>query len=138
KYWGGPFAIKGVLSAHDAKCAVDCGATALMISNHGGRQLDGSSAPVDCVRPMRDAIGSKLELIVDGGVRRGSHVVKALALGADACSFGRPTLYSLAAGGEAGVSRMLTLMREELERDLALVGCSAIRDLDERYIRTRA
>jgi L-lactate dehydrogenase (cytochrome) len=138
KFWGGPFAIKGVLSAEDAKRAVDVGATALMISNHGGRQLDGSSAPVDCVRPMRDAVGRKLELIVDGGVRRGSHIVKSLALGADAVSFGRPTLYSLAAGGEKGVDRMLTIMREELERDLALVGCAKVLDLNDSYIRVRA
>ena len=138
KLWGGPFAIKGVLSAEDAKIAADSGATAIMISNHGGRQLDGSAAPVDCVRPMRDAVGRKLELIVDGGVRRGSHVVKALALGADAVSFGRPMLYSLAAGGEKGVDRMLTIMREELERDLALVGCAKVRDLTESYVRVRA
>ena len=91
-----------------------------------------------CVRPMRDAIGRDLELIVDGGVRRGAHIVKALALGADAVSFGRPTLYSLAAGGEKGVDRMITLMREELERDLALVGCAKVRDLNDSYIRVRA
>ena len=127
-----------MLSAEDAKIAADSGATAIMISNHGGRQLDGSAAPVDCVRPMRDAVGRKLELIVDGGVRRGSHVVKALALGADAVSFGRPMLYSLAAGGEKGVDRMLTIMREELERDLALVGCAKVRDLNESYVRVRA
>lgn len=124
--WGGPFAIKGLQTADDAKRAVDIGASAIMISNHGGRQLDGTPAPIDCVAPMRDAVGDAIELIVDGGVRRGTHVLKALALGANACSFGRPYLYGLAAHGEAGVDRVLQLMREELERSIALMGCSSI------------
>jgi len=124
--WGGPFAIKGLQSADDARRAVDVGASSIMISNHGGRQLDGVPAPVDCVAPMRDAIGDKLELIVDGGVRRGTHVLKALALGADACSFGRPYLYGLASGGQAGVEHVLKLMRTELKRDMMMMGWRSI------------
>ncbi len=124
--WGGPFAIKGLQSANDAKRAVEVGASAIMISNHGGRQLDGVPAPVDCIQPMRAAVGDALELIVDGGVRRGTHVLKALALGADACSFGRPYLYALAAGGQAGVERMLTLMQAELSRDMKMLGVTSI------------
>ncbi len=132
--WGGPFAIKGLMDVDDAKRAVSIGASAIMISNHGGRQLDGAPAPVDRVAPMRDAIGDALELIVDGGVRRGGHVLKALALGATACSVGRPYLYGLAAGGEAGVARVLQLFREQIERDMALVGRASIKDLDAAAI----
>ncbi|MDA5192844.1 alpha-hydroxy acid oxidase [Govanella unica] len=127
--WGGPFVIKGLQSPADAKRAVEIGASAIMISNHGGRQLDSAPAPVDCIRPIRDAVGDQLELIVDGGVRRGTHVLKALALGANACSFGRPYLYGLAAGGKAGVDRVLMLMRAELERSLALMGKTSVGDL---------
>jgi L-lactate dehydrogenase (cytochrome) len=132
--WQGPFVIKGLQSAHDAKRAVEVGASAIMISNHGGRQLDGAPAPVDCVVPMRDAIGDALELIVDGGVRRGTHVLKALALGANACSVGRAYLYGLAAGGERGVDRALTLLRAEIERALALLGCANLRALGREHI----
>lgn len=135
--WGGPFAIKGLQSPEDAKRAADIGASAIMISNHGGRQLDGAPAPVDCVQSMRDAIGDSLELIVDGGVRRGTHVLKAIALGADAVSFGRPYLYALAAGGEAGVARFLSIFLEEVRRDLALLGCASIGDLAERHVVSR-
>lgn len=136
--WGGPFAIKGILSPADAVRARDAGASAVMISNHGGRQLDGAPAPIDCVAPMRDAVGRDLELIVDGGVRRGSHVLKALALGADAVSFGRPYLYGLAAGGEAGVDRVLSLTLEEIRRAMALVGCRSITEIDGRLITRQA
>ncbi|MFN4183357.1 MAG: alpha-hydroxy acid oxidase [Hyphomonas sp.] len=132
--WGGPFAVKGLQTAEDAKRAVDIGATAIMISNHGGRQLDSSPAPIDCVAPMRDAVGDAIELIVDGGVRRGTHVLKALALGANACSFGRPYLYGLAAHGEAGVDRVLQLVREELERSSALMGCSSVSQLGLQHL----
>lgn len=133
--WQGPFAIKGLQTAEDAKQALNAGASAIMISNHGGRQLDGAPAPVDCVAPMRDAVGDALELIVDGGVRRGTHILKALALGANACSFGRPYLYGLAAGGQAGVERVLELFREELLRDMALAGCRTIDQLTAAKVR---
>ncbi|MCG8440695.1 MAG: alpha-hydroxy-acid oxidizing protein, partial [Caulobacterales bacterium] len=128
--WGGPFIIKGLQTASDARRARDIGASAIMISNHGGRQLEGAPAPVDCVRPIRDAIGSDMEIIVDGGVRRGVHALKALALGADAVSFGRPYLYALAAGGRQGVERFLGSFLAEIERDLALLGRADVRALD--------
>jgi len=132
--WGGPFAIKGIQSPDDARRAVEVGATSIMISNHGGRQLDGVPAPIDCVAPIRDAIGDRLELIVDGGVRRGTHVLKALALGADACSFGRPYLYGLAAGGQAGVEHVLKLMRAELVRDMMMMGWGSIEEIQKSGI----
>ncbi len=133
--WDGPFAIKGVMCAEDARRSVEAGASAVMLSNHGGRQLDSAPAPVDLVRDVRDAIGDDAEVIVDGGVRRGTHVLKALALGATACSTGRGYLYGLGAGGEAGMDRALKILREEVERDMALLGCVRARDLDERYVR---
>jgi L-lactate dehydrogenase (cytochrome) len=109
-----------------------------MISNHGGRQLDGTLAPVELVPRIRDAIGEAAELIVDGGVRRGSHVVKALALGANACSLGRAYLYGLATGGEAGVVRALTLLADEVARTMALLGSTSVRDISGDLIeRTR-
>ncbi len=134
KEWGGPFALKGLQAADDAKKARDIGASAIMISNHGGRQLDSAPAPVACIRPIRDAIGNDLELIVDGGVRRGTHVLKALALGANACSVGRPYLFGLASGGQAGVERALGLLRAEIERDMALMGCSRTADVDGQFV----
>ena len=133
--WNGPFVIKGVLSVKDACRAVDVGATAIMISNHGGRQLEGTPAPIDCVAPIRDAVGDRLELIVDGGVRRGTHVIKALALGANACAIGRPYLYGLAAGGQAGVERALALLRTEVERSMALLGCRSIVEIKPEHVR---
>jgi len=135
--WGGPFAIKGLLRAEDARQAVDIGATAVMLSNHGGRQLDGAAAPVSCVAPVRDAVGDALEIIVDGGIRRGTHVLKALALGAYACSVGRSYLYGLAAGGQRGVEHALHLLREELRRDMALLGCQRLDQLSPDLLRAR-
>lgn len=132
--WGGPFVLKGLQSPADARRAAELGVSAIMISNHGGRQLDGAPAPIDCVRPMRDAVGDAVELIVDGGIRRGTHILKALALGANACSVGKAYLYGLAAGGQRGVERLITLLRSEVERDLALVGATSIRDLDARFV----
>jgi L-lactate dehydrogenase (cytochrome) len=127
--WNGPFVIKGLQSPADAKRAVEIGATAIMVSNHGGRQLEGTPAPIDCIAPIRDAIGDRLELIVDGGIRRGTHIVKALALGANACSIGRPYLYGLAAGGQAGVERALEIFKTEVERSMALLGVSGVGDI---------
>jgi len=105
-----------------------------MVSNHGGRQLDSAPAPVDCIPAMRDAIGDDLELIVDGGIRRGTHIIKSIALGANACSIGRPYLYGLAAGGEQGVERALHLFKEEVERSLALMGCRSIAELSSEHV----
>jgi len=136
--WGGPFVIKGLLRAEDARQAASIGATAVMLSNHGGRQLDSAAAPVSCVASVRDAVGDALEIIVDGGIRRGTHVLKALALGADACSIGRSYLYGLAAGGQRGVERALHLLREELLRDMALLGCQRLDQVSPDLLRAIA
>ncbi len=135
RLWDGPFVIKGLMTPADAVRAADIGASAVMISNHGGRQLDGAPAPVDMVAPMRAAVGDRIELIVDGGIRRGTDILKALALGADACSIGRAYLYGLAAGGEAGVDRAIGLLREELLRDMALLGRRRIADVGGSSVR---
>ncbi|MBM4186291.1 MAG: alpha-hydroxy-acid oxidizing protein [Gemmatimonadetes bacterium] len=133
--WDGPFVLKGIQSVADAKRAAEAGATAIMISNHGGRQLDGAPAPIDCVAEIRDAVGDRLELIVDGGVRRGNHVVKALALGANAVSIGKAYLYGLAAGGQAGVERVLGLLTAEVERTMALLGCRSVGEIGPSHVR---
>ncbi|NIB38670.1 alpha-hydroxy-acid oxidizing protein [Pseudomaricurvus alkylphenolicus] len=135
--WDGPFVIKGVQSPADARRALDIGASALMISNHGGRQLEGAPAPIDCIAPIRDAVGNQLELIMDGGVRRGTHVIKALAQGADACSIGRPYLYGLASGGQRGVERALELLKTEVERSMALLGVNSIAELGREHLLQR-
>jgi L-lactate dehydrogenase (cytochrome) len=127
--WGGPFAIKGVMSVNDARRCVDIGASAIMISNHGGRQLDGSRSPFDQLQEILDAVGGDIEVIVDGGIRRGTHVLKAMAMGATACSGGRMYLYALAGAGYAGVDRAIGLLRDELLRDMKLMGCKSLRDL---------
>lgn len=135
--WGGPVVIKGVQSPADAQRAMDIGARGIMISNHGGRQLEGAPAPVDCVRPIRDRVGNGIDVIVDGGVRRGNHVVKALALGASACSIGRAYLYGLAAGGEAGVTRALDLLRNEVQVTMALMGARSIAEISAEQVQHR-
>ena len=137
KRWGGPFAIKGLMSVDDAKRAVDIGASAILLSNHGGRQLDGSRSPFDQLPAIKDAVGDKLEIILDGGIRRGTHVLKALSLGATACSFGKGFLFGLGAGGQAGVEQVLKRMREELRRDMILLGCKAIKELNKSKIAYR-
>jgi L-lactate dehydrogenase (cytochrome) len=133
--WAGPLAIKGVMAPEDARRAIASGATGVMISNHGGRQLDGAPAPIDQIAAVREVLGEGPDIICDGGVRRGSDVVKARALGATACSIGRPYLYGLAAGGEAGVDRALTLLREEFDRTLALAGVNDLARLERRHVR---
>jgi len=137
RYWGGPFALKGVMSAADARRAVDIGATAIMVSNHGGRQLDGSRAPFDQLAEIADAVGDEIEVICDGGIRRGTHILKALSAGAKACSGGRAYLYALAAAGQPGVERALNLLREELVRDMKLMGCRTLADLGRHNLRYR-
>ena len=134
---GGPFAIKGVMSVEDAKRAVDIGASAIMISNHGGRQLDCSPAPFDLLSDIVDAVGGKIEIICDGGIRRGTHVLKALALGANACSMGRPYLYGLAAAGQEGVEAVLSIFEAELKRNMMLMGINKLSQLDHSKIRRR-
>jgi len=137
KRWGGPFALKGVMSVEDAKRAIDIGASAIMLSNHGGRQLDGSRAPFDQLEKIVNAVGGKIEIIVDGGIRRGTHVLKALSLGATACSFGKGFLFALSAGGQKGVEMMLQRMKEELRRDMILLGKKNIKDLSKDNIAFR-
>ena len=135
--WGGPFAIKGVMSVDDARRSVDAGASAIMVSNHGGRQLDGSRSPFDQLDAIVDAVGGQIEIILDGGVRRGTHVLKALAKGATACSGGRLYLYALAAAGSAGVERALSLLKAEIERDMVLMGCRSITELRPSMLASR-
>jgi L-lactate dehydrogenase (cytochrome) len=135
--WGGPLVIKGLQTVEDCRNAANSGATAVMLSNHGGRQLEGTPAPVDCIADVADALRDRLEIICDGGLRRGTHIVKALALGANACSIGRAYLYPLAAGGQAGVERGLGLLRDELQRTMALLGCDSVSKLGRNYVRKR-
>ena len=134
KKWNGPFALKGVMSVEDAKKAIDIGCTAVIISNHGGRQLDGSRAPFDQLAEIVDAVGDKIEVILDGGVRRGTHVIKALSLGAKACSFGKGYLFALAAGGQKGVEVILEKMKEEIYRDMTLMGCKTVSELNRSKV----
>lgn len=136
-YWGGEFAIKGIVSVEDAKRAVEIGATSLILSNHGGRQLDSAPAPIEMIKEIRAAVGDDIEIIVDGGIRRGSDIIKAIALGANACSIGRAYVYGLAAGGQAGVERAITLLKSEVERDMALLGCTELSQLNPSLIRDR-
>jgi L-lactate dehydrogenase (cytochrome) len=135
-HWPGQLLIKGVTSPIDARKAVAEGCDGLMVSNHGGRQLDASVSPFEQLPEIREAVGPSPTLILDGGVRRGTHVLKALALGADACSIGRPYLYGLAVGGERGVRRVIQIFREEIERDLALLGCSTLGHVGPRHIKS--
>ena len=133
--WGGPFAIKGILSVDDARRAADTGVSAVIISNHGGRQLDHSPSPVSVLPAIADAVGDRVEVILDGGIRRGTDVIKALSLGARAVMTGRAYLFGLGAGGEAGVDRALELLRAEIKRNMMLAGCTSVRQLDGRYVR---
>jgi L-lactate dehydrogenase (cytochrome) len=137
QYWNKPFVLKGIMSVDDAKRAVDIGAAAIMVSNHGGRQLDGSRSPFDQLAEIVDAVGDKIDVICDGGIRRGTHVLKALSVGAKACSGGRFYLYALAAAGQAGVEKALTNLRNEIERDMKLMGCRSIYDLSRKNLRFR-
>ena len=130
KKWGGPFALKGIMSVDDAKKAIDIGCSAIMISNHGGRQLDGSRAPFDQLSEIVDAVGDKIEVILDGGIRRGTHVLKALALGAKACSLGKGYLFALGAAGKNGVESILQKMKAEINRDMILMGCKSVSELN--------
>lgn len=133
--WNGSSAIKGVVRVDDARRAVEAGFNGVIVSNHGGRQLDFSPAPMDVLEEIVDAVGADAEVILDGGVRRGTDILKALAMGAKAVSFARPYLYGLAAGGEAGVRRALDIITQLLRRDMALLGVSAIADIDRSYVR---
>ena len=135
--WGKKFCLKGIMSVDDAKRAVDIGAHAIMVSNHGGRQLDGSMSPFDQLSEIVDAVGDKIDVICDGGIRRGTHVLKALSVGAKACSGGRWYLYALAAGGQAGVEKAISNMRNEIERDMKLMGVTKLSQLSRKNIKFR-
>jgi L-lactate dehydrogenase (cytochrome) len=135
--WGGPFVLKGIMSVADARHAADIGASAIMVSNHGGRQLDGSRSPFDQLAEIVDTVGDRLDVICDGGIRRGTHVLKALSVGAKACSGGRAYLYALAAAGQPGVERALGILRDEIERDMKLMGCRSVADLGRDNLRWR-
>jgi L-lactate dehydrogenase (cytochrome) len=132
--WDGPFVIKGSQSVFDAKKIIEVGASAMMVSNHGGRQLDCSPAPIDCITPIRDEVGDSLELILDGGISRGTDIIKALAAGANACSIGRPYLYGLAAGGQKGVEKAIDILSSEVERTTALLGCKNIGEISREHL----
>lgn len=135
--WQGPFAIKGISCVADAVRAADIGATSIILSNHGGRQLDCAPSPISLLAEVKQAVGDRVEIIVDGGVRRGTDVLKALALGAQACMVGRPYLFGLGAGGKAGVARALALLRAEIVRDMGLLGVTSIDQISAEYIRER-
>ena len=137
KKWAKPLAIKGIMSVEDAKKAVDVGASAIMISNHGGRQLDGSRSPFDQLEEIVNAVGDKIDVICEGGIKRGTHILKALSLGAKACSGGRMYLYALAAGGQKGVEMALGNLKKEIERDMILMGVSNIKELSKKNLRFR-
>ena len=135
EFWGPGFAIKGISHAEDAKLAIELGADAVWVSNHGGRQLDTSVPTIDLLPEIVDAVRSRAEIIADGGVRRGSHVAKLLMRGATGVALGRASLYGLGAGGEAGVSRALQIIEEELVRTMALLGATKISELDPGQLR---
>ena len=137
RLWDGQFCIKGLMSVDDAKSAVEIGCTGIILSNHGGRQLDGSRASFDQLAEIVDAVGDRIDVIMDGGVQRGTHVLKALSLGAKAVGGGRFYLYPLAAAGQAGVERALSLMRAEIERGMKLMGCTSINQLSRDNLRFR-
>ena len=137
KFWNGPFCLKGIMSVDDARRAVDIGCTGIVLSNHGGRQLDGSRAAFDQLAEIVDAVGDRIDVMMDGGVQRGTHVLKALSLGAKAVGVGRYYLFPLAAAGQPGVERALAQMRSEIERDMRLMGCASVRELSRANLRFR-
>ncbi|MGG6895749.1 alpha-hydroxy acid oxidase [Rhizobium sp. BR 315] len=137
KHWNGQFCLKGIMSVEDAKRAVDIGCTGIVLSNHGGRQLDGSRSAFDQLAEIVDAVGHRIDVMMDGGIQRGTHVLKALSLGAKAVGLGRFYLYPLAAAGQAGVERALRHLRTEVERDMKLMGCTSVSELSRANLRFR-
>ncbi|MDB3930440.1 alpha-hydroxy-acid oxidizing protein [Paracoccaceae bacterium] len=135
--WNGQFALKGIMSVEDAKRAVEIGCTGIMVSNHGGRQLDGSRAPFDQLAEICDAVGGQIDVVCEGGIQRGTHILKALSVGAKCCSIGRYYLYALAAAGQAGVERALNQLAVEVERDMKLMGVTKVDQLRRSNIRFR-
>ena len=137
EYWNGQFCLKGVMSVEDARKAVEIGCTGIVVSNHGGRQLDGSRSPFDQLAEIVDAVGDDIDVIMDSGIQRGTHVLKALSLGAKAVGGGRFYLYALAAAGQEGVERALELMKQEIERDMRLMGVRSVKELSRENVRYR-
>ncbi|MDL2400556.1 alpha-hydroxy acid oxidase [Rhizobium mayense] len=137
KHWNGQFCLKGIMSVEDAKRAVDIGCTGIVLSNHGGRQLDGSRSAFDQLAEIVDAVGDRIDVMMDGGIQRGTHVLKALSLGAKAVGVGRFYLYPLAAAGQAGVESALLHLRTEIERDMKLMGCTSVSQLSRANLRFR-
>lgn len=138
EHWDGPIVVKGIQSVEDAVIAADRGVEAIAISNHGGRQLDSAPATIDLLPDIAAAVASRTEIICDGGVRRGSDIVKAVALGATAVMVGRPYLYGLGAAGEAGVDQVLSNLKSEMERTMALIGCTNVSELGPEYVTVRS
>ncbi|HEX4076053.1 MAG TPA: alpha-hydroxy acid oxidase, partial [Candidatus Acidoferrales bacterium] len=134
KEWPGPIVVKGVMIAEDAKRAVEEGAAGVIVSNHGGRQLDGVAPALRALTEVVAAVGGRTEVLVDGGIRRGSDIAKALCLGARAVLIGRAYMYGLGAAGEAGVARAIAILRADLERTMALLGCKSIAELNRSYV----
>jgi isopentenyl diphosphate isomerase/L-lactate dehydrogenase-like FMN-dependent dehydrogenase len=134
--WGGPLVIKGIMNPADARRCVDSGADAVWVSNHGGRQLDGLSASVTVLPAVVEAVAGDAEVYIDGGIRRGSDIVKCLALGAKACMIGRPYVYGLAAGGTAGVEKVIQILMAEIDATMALLGRPSLKDLDASCVTT--
>jgi L-lactate dehydrogenase (cytochrome) len=135
--WGGKFCLKGIIHPDDARRAAELGCDAVILSNHGGRQLDGSRAPFDALAEIVDTVGDQLDVIMDSGIQRGTHIVKALAMGAKAVGIGRGYLFPLAAAGQAGVERMVGLLKDEVERDMRLMGAASVADLSRDNLRMR-
>ncbi len=135
--WGGEFCLKGVMSPQDARTATEIGCTGIVLSNHGGRQLDGSRTGFDQLDEIVQTVGDRLDVMIDGGVQRGTHVLKALSLGAKAVGLGRFYLYALAAAGQAGVERALGQLKAEIERDMRLMGAQTVADLSRDSLRFR-
>ena len=136
EHFDGPVIAKGILTGDDARRAVDCGVSAIVVSNYGGRQLDGVSATMTALVEVLDAVGNQVEVLVDGGFRRGADVVKAVALGARAAMIGRPWAYGLAAAGQPGVQRVLSILRDDIDRTMQLLGVSSIAGLDRELVVT--
>lgn len=133
--WKGPIVVKGVMTEDDARRAVDDGAAAIVVSNHGGRQLDGVDATIRVLPKIVDAVHGDIEILMDGGIRRGSDVVKALCLGAKAVLIGRAYAYGLAVSGKSGVIRAIEIIRADIERTLRLLGCGSLNELNTSYVR---
>ena len=134
RHWSGPFAVKGVMTVGDARAAADIGASAVIVSNHGGRQMEGVPATIEVLPAIAEAVGNRLEVLLDGGVRRGTHVLKALALGAKAVMIGRPYIYGVTVGGQQGVAKVLSIFRDELTRDCQLLGAASLAEVGPELI----